>query len=82
MGNLKPDERQQNLIDAALASHREVQSRGRYAPDRLVEKWSNESGIRALEGPPQPLRHPILSLGVLHSIEHLMSDAIKRITGH
>jgi hypothetical protein len=52
--------RDNKLIDAVLAWHREAQSHSRYAPDRLVEKWSNEVGICAPEDRPQPLRHPIL----------------------
>lgn len=41
----KPDEREQSLIERALRSHRRAQARARYAPKRLVEKWSAEGGI-------------------------------------
>jgi hypothetical protein len=41
----KPDERQQELIEKALRSHRKAQARGKFAPRRLVEKWSREVGI-------------------------------------
>jgi hypothetical protein len=41
----KPDERQQKLINEALKYHREAQQSGRYAPERLVRKWSSEVGI-------------------------------------
>ncbi|WP_156516804.1 hypothetical protein [Paraburkholderia caribensis] len=50
MPEFKPDERQQKLIEKALRTHRKAQARRRYAPDRLVEKWSNEAGIE----PPKP----------------------------
>ena len=50
MSGFKPDERQQKLVKKALRSHRRAQARGRYAPDRLVEKWSGETGIE----PPKP----------------------------
>jgi hypothetical protein len=43
--DFKPDERQQKLIDEALKYHREAQQSGRYAPERLVRKWSSEVGI-------------------------------------
>ncbi|SDJ36506.1 hypothetical protein SAMN04487926_14533 [Paraburkholderia steynii] len=45
MAKFKPDERQQKLIETARRSHREAQARGRFAPRRLVEKWSSEAGI-------------------------------------
>jgi len=50
MTEFKPDEREQKLVEKALRTHRKAQARGRYAPDRLVEKWSNEAGIE----PPKP----------------------------
>ncbi|NIE63223.1 hypothetical protein [Burkholderia sp. Ax-1719] len=45
MSEFKPDERQQRLIEQALRSHREAQAHGSYAPEWLVEKWSNEVGV-------------------------------------
>ena len=45
MAEFEPDERQQELIQKALRSHRKAQARGRYAPQQLVEKWSREVGI-------------------------------------
>ncbi len=50
MSAFKPEEHQQPLIEKALRSHRKAQARGRFAPERLVEKWSNEAGIK----PPKP----------------------------
>lgn len=42
----KPDARQQKLIDEAMKRHHEAQQSGRFAPDRLVRKWSSEVGIK------------------------------------
>jgi hypothetical protein len=82
MANFKPDERQQQLIETALASHHEAQVSGQYAPDRLVEKWSSEVGIDAPERPAtQPRRHALLEISVMHAIEHF-GHALKRFTGH
>lgn len=39
----RPNRRQQVLIERALASHRRAQMFGRYAPSRLVRKWSREN---------------------------------------
>lgn len=41
----QPNEREQMLIERALASHRWAQMFGRYAPSRLVRKWSSENSI-------------------------------------
>jgi hypothetical protein len=46
MAEFKPDERQQRLIAQALRSHRKAQARGQCAPERLVEKWGSEVGIK------------------------------------
>lgn len=45
MTQFKPNARQRKLIDEALSAHRSAQVSGRYAPDRLVSKWSSEIGI-------------------------------------
>jgi hypothetical protein len=39
----QPDERQQALIERARTSHRWAQAFGRYAPSRLVRKWTSEN---------------------------------------
>ncbi|MCG5077519.1 BPSL0761 family protein [Paraburkholderia tagetis] len=41
----QPNEREQMLIERALASHRRAQKVGRYAPSRLVRKWGSENSI-------------------------------------
>ena len=46
MATFKPDERQRRLIERAEKAHRDAQAHGRPAPDRLVEKWSSEAGIK------------------------------------
>jgi hypothetical protein len=46
----KPNRHQRALIEAALETHRHAQELGRYAPERLVEKWSSEVGIAAHRG--------------------------------
>lgn len=43
--SFQPDERQQMLIERALASHRWAQAFGRYAPSRLVRKWTRENPL-------------------------------------
>ncbi len=55
MTEFKPDERQQELIQKALRSHHKAQTRGRYAPQQLVEKWSSEVGIEAGGVTPKPV---------------------------
>ena len=54
MAEFKPDERQQELIQNALRSHRKAQARGRYAPQQLVEKWISEAGIEGGGVTPKP----------------------------
>lgn len=39
----QPNEREQILVERALASHRWAQAMGRYAPLRLVRKWTSEN---------------------------------------
>lgn len=39
----QPDARQHALIEHALTSHRRAQMFGRYAPSRLVRKWTSEN---------------------------------------
>jgi hypothetical protein len=56
MENFKPDDRQRKFINTALASHHDAQAGDRYAPDRLVERWSGEVGIGAPEQA-APLNH-------------------------
>jgi hypothetical protein len=46
----QPSKRQQKLIKRALASHRWAQAIGRYAPSRLVRKWTSESPTSTNEG--------------------------------
>lgn len=41
----QPNERQQALIERALSSHRWAQAFGRYAPRRLVRKWTSENPL-------------------------------------
>jgi hypothetical protein len=45
MADFEPDERQRGLIEQALRRHRKAQSRHKFAPDRLVEKWTSETAI-------------------------------------
>jgi hypothetical protein len=45
MTEFTPDERQKRLIEKSLQAHRAAQKRGRFAPDRLVQKWSSEIGL-------------------------------------
>ncbi|MGF6976580.1 hypothetical protein QFZ94_005030 [Paraburkholderia sp. JPY465] len=41
----QPSEREQVLVERALASHRWAQAFGGYAPSRLVRKWTSENPI-------------------------------------
>ena len=45
MLKFRPDERQRRLIEEALEAHRQAQTNGQFAPDRLLRKWSSEVGI-------------------------------------
>lgn len=45
VNDFKPDARQKALIERALKSHRAAQAKRKYAPRRLVERWSSEAGI-------------------------------------
>ena len=49
MNDFEPDARKKRLIEQALKAHRKAQAKGRYAPRRLVERWSSEAGIERPE---------------------------------
>jgi hypothetical protein len=46
MATIKLDERQRRLVEQARQAHRDAQAHNPPAPDRLVEKWSSEVGIK------------------------------------
>jgi hypothetical protein len=48
----KPNEREQELTRRAFASHRRAQAFRRYAPSRLVNKWTSENSLAALVNRP------------------------------
>ncbi|MGF6505887.1 hypothetical protein OKW26_001690 [Paraburkholderia sp. 32] len=48
-----PTAEQAAKIQQALKSHRRAQRRGRYAPRRLIERWSAEAGIEP-QNPAEP----------------------------